>query len=205
MNRKKVVVTLSVLVAMAAGIVGTRFVSDKIYPPIQRMSDAAKTRGNPRARFKIVEYTDFQCPSCANGAKELDVIMKSRPDDFFLEYRSYPLSMRHQHAFKAAILAECAARQGKFWPFHDLVFQRQKEWAAKADAEDDFQKIAAEAGLDIPALNACRQDPTVAQVIQHAQEEGDSRDVQATPTYFLNGKIVVGIKRLQEVLNSAAK
>lgn len=201
--RKKIVVTIIVLGVLVAVILVLRTIRERKYPAVQRASDAAKSRGNPQAKFKIVEFTDYQCPACARAAKELgDYLAGPRGQDVFVEYRPYPLTPKHQFAFRAAIYAECAARQGKFWPVHELFFARQKEWTDGLDAEEKFKGMAKEAGLSMEILTSCVNDPSVDKVVLDMKENGMARGVMATPTYFVNGQMVVGIKKLLERLNS---
>lgn len=198
--KKKLFMTIVVIAGLAAAILVIRGVKDKLSPPLQRASDAAKANGNPRANIKIVEYTDFQCPACARGAQEVAGYFAQHKNDVYWEYRPYPLTPGHRHSFRAAVFGECAARQGKFWGFHDLVFARQKEWGAKDDPEEDFMKIAEEAGLAKETLLLCVKDPEVGNRIVEQKEEGARRGVKATPTYFLNGKMVVGFRHLLKEL-----
>lgn len=160
-----------------------------------------RAHGNPNAEIKIIEFIDFQCPACANGVKILREYFQKYPDKMYVELRYFPLAM-HKHGMTSARWSECAARQGKFWPFFDLLIDRQKEWGAMVDAMPSFEQIAKEARVHQGQLNSCLQDSSVDQTIKADMEEGQMRSVQSTPTYFVNHEIVVGTKSLRTKLDS---
>lgn len=161
----------------------------------------ARMKGNPKAGLRVVEYIDFQCPSCAKGSKILGRYLKEYPEKISIELKYFPLAM-HSHAFKSAYYAECAARQGKFWPFHDLLIERQKQWRVLKDAEPTFQNMAKEIELDSIELEACLQDKQVTEKIMKDRNEGQLLGVKSTPTYFINKKMVVGSKFLEKKLKA---
>ena len=198
---KKFQATLVVLVVLVGIILGVRKANVWLNPPQQRASDAAKIKGNPQAAIKIVEYTDFQCPACGHAEKDMATLWKNHEGALFLEYRPFPLTARHQNAFRAAMYAECAARQNKFWPFHDLLFEQQSLWGEKTDAEGDFKAAAAQTGLNLEELAVCLKDPSTTKAVVKGQDQGDNKGVRATPTFFVNGEMVVGGKKLMEKLN----
>jgi len=160
---------------------------------------SARAKGQLNAPIQIIEYIDFQCPACARGSKFLKKCFQKYSDKFYLEVKNYPLAM-HPHSFLSARYAQCAAKQKKFWPFHDLIIDRQDQWKNLANAVPAFQKIAQDSQMDIKNLEVCLQDKKIEETIVAEKEDGASRGVQSTPTYFINGKIVVGYKLLEEEL-----
>ena len=161
----------------------------------------ARTKGTAQAKVRIVEYVDFQCPACANGADILRNLFKDHPYDVYFEVKYFPLPTVHQHALKAAAYAECAARQGKFWDFADKLMERQAQWKSLISAEPVFLQIADEARLDRKKMDRCILQPEVKQKILDDKQMGESLGVKSTPTYFVNGKMMVGTKSLTEELN----
>lgn len=160
----------------------------------------ARVKGTDRAPIKITEYIDFQCSLCAEGSKHLKEFIKAHPDKIRLELKYFPLNS-HQHALMSARYAQCAANQGKFWEFHDLVLERQSQWQSLANATPAFDDIAGKIGLDQAQLNSCLKDEAVGLVINLDKEEGARRGVRSTPTYFINGKMFVGHKSLASELD----
>ncbi len=166
----------------------------------KQSSDSAKVKGSKNAPIKIVEYVDFQCPSCAKGAQYIKNFMKTNSDKVQVELKYFPLDM-HQHSFMASRYAECASIQGKFWEFQDLVFERQDQWKGLVSAMSVFDAISQEIGVDMIQLNTCLHDQKIDQLIEQNKAEGKQQGVQSTPSYFINGKMFVGYKSLAEELN----
>ncbi|MCX5788772.1 MAG: thioredoxin domain-containing protein, partial [Elusimicrobia bacterium] len=110
-------------------------------------------------------------------------------------YKHHPWEF-HRYARLAAVFAECAGKQGKFWPVYDSLFARQSEWAISSSPEERFAAYAKEAGLDPAALAACRADPSAAALIDADLKEADDHWVQSTPTFFVNGRRYAGVRQL---------
>ena len=145
-------------------------------------------------------YSDFQCPACAKGARILDELIKNEPSRFYLEAKYFPLEM-HMHALRAARYAECSARQGKFWPMHDLLFKQQSYWAGLLNPEPVFGEMVKSIQLDPKKLEQCLADPGVIERIYKDRNEGKTREIKSTPTYFINDKMIVGTQNLEKELN----
>ena len=112
----------------------------------------------------------------------------------------YPLGM-HRHAMQSARYAHCAAKQEKFRPFQDILVERQQQWEGLISADSVFRQIAQEAQIDLKQLDVCLQSERTNQDILEEKVKGTSLGVKSTPTYFVNGKMVVGTKLLQQELN----
>jgi len=153
---------------------------------------AARQKGAPNAKVTIVEYSDFQCPSCANIQPYLQNIMDTYKGNVRLYFKYFPLSMIHKNALAAAHAAECAARQDKFWPYGDLLFQRQAQWAPLADGTTHYMAIAEETHLDMTRFQACMADPSADVTVQQDVKEGQNREISATPTFFVDDERLVG-------------
>ena len=162
-------------------------------------TDEARSKGPADAKIKIVEYIDFQCPACAQGAIYLKDLMGQNQGAIRLELNYFPLSM-HRHAFTSAKYAECAARQNKFWPVHDLIIERQSNWSRLSDAATAFDQIAQEANLDRNTLDDCLKDEQVDKALLASKDRGDKLGIKSTPTYFINGQLLVGVKSLKDQL-----
>jgi protein-disulfide isomerase len=163
-----------------------------------------RSKGDPKAPIKIVEFIDFQCDACALGAEYLNKCMKENSGVVRREVKYFPLG-KHQHAMTSTRYAECAARQGKFWLFHDLLLQRQGQWAHLDDAVDVFGLMAKETSLDLDRLDVCLGDKTVEKVIKNDKRDGQSIEVMAAPTFFVNEKKIVGKANLEPELNRLIK
>jgi protein-disulfide isomerase len=157
----------------------------------------ARVQGNPNAPLRITEWVDFQCPACASGAVDLKKYLSTFPDKVYLEVKYFPLG-GHMHSLEAAKFGECAARQGKFWPYYETVFERQPQWRDLFDAHPVFEEIAKQIGLNDGKLQACLAEDDVREKILKEKDQGQSLGVQSTPTYFINGKMTVGPKLMRE-------
>ncbi len=145
--------------------------------------------GDSSAPYMVVEFADFGCPHCAAAAKELKHILKDNPK-IQLRFRVFPLSGECHPGLSpgdptrcaAAVAAECANRQGKFWPMLSLLFENQGSFQP-----DDLHFIAVKSGLDIPSWEACLADPGAASAVLADAKAGDDAGVHGTPTLFLKG------------------
>ena len=202
MIRKKILATIFVLVFCYAAVQEARLVAGpkgKFFFD-QRVSSRAK--GNPGAPHWIVEYLDFQCRPCRQAGPVLRSYLTKYPSQIYLQARFLPLILTNPYALKSALYAECAAAQGKFWPLHDLLFDRQESWESADDPDKLFVGYAKEAGLDLEKLKACIQDPSVKNKVVAEKDEAINLGVQTTPTFFVNAKKVVGVQALKEELEA---
>jgi len=165
-----------------------------------KSADNPRAKGDERAPLKITEYIDFQCPACAAGSKYLSETFEEHPDLIRLQMKYFPLQM-HKHGYTSAFYAECAAQQGKFWPYHDLLLNRQPNWKRLDDAGPAFEKMADDVQMDREKLNTCLQSDQVKRAIEKNILEGQGLGIRSTPTYYVNGKMVVGMQSLQMEIN----
>jgi len=200
MQKRKVWVTIGILAGIFVTVFSIRAFRSFIRQHRVFVSKAAKGEGNLQANLHIVEYTDFQCPACAGGALLLKEYLTRYPDRLYVEYRHFPLDM-HPRAKDVAIAAECAARQKKFWKFYDLAFERQALLRESINFSQRLLEIAELAHLKKTEFEKCLADPQAARAVEEDRAEGRSRQVKATPTFFLNNdQMVVGSIKLQEEL-----
>lgn len=163
----------------------------------EETAPAYRILGPDSAKVTIVEFSDFQCPACRVAEEPLKNILKLYGGDVRFVFKHFPLERPHPHARRAAGMSECAGRQGRFWPFHDLLYKKQEAWSNAADAPAALEKLAKEAGLDMKAFTQCLQDNAVDALVAADMEEGEKRWVGATPTFFINGKRFVNARQLQ--------
>ncbi len=193
----KAVLTVLIAGVLVVVVTGMRFLLKA--PSVKRPLIAGKTLGDPQAPVKIIEFTDFQCPACAKASVFVHEETKKEGSGIFLELKHFPLVM-HKNAMRAAVVAECALPQGKFWPMQGLLFESQKNWEKLEDPGDYFLSLARSIGLeDVPMLR-CMSDPAVEWKVRADLDEGKSLGIQATPTFFVNGKMAVGLAALQTAL-----
>ena len=159
--------------------------------------------GNENAKVTVVEFSDFQCPFCKqyfdNTASQLsDAYIKTGKIKFY--YRNYPLTSIHPNAQKAAEAGECANEQGKFWDYHDLLFQDQDTWApmSAADAVNAFVNYAGQVGMDTDQFKSCLDSDKYKNAVATDTADGNKVQVDGTPTFFVNGYRLVGAQPFSE-------
>jgi protein-disulfide isomerase len=174
--------------------------------PDSRLIDVSDDprKGGSTAPVRIVEFADFQCPSCghffANTYGALNKLYGERLEWVFLDL---PLTQSHNRAMPAAIAAACAHRQGKFWPYHDQLFGHQNRLMDR-----DLKKYAEEVGLDVETWEGCYESQEPLPQIQQDVALADELGVSGTPTFFLGDKTLKGampVTAFMEVIDPLLK
>lgn len=147
-------------------------------------------RGDPAARYSIVEWADYECPHCGAVAPVLKKFLAKNPD-VKLSFKNYPLSMdcnpymqrpMHPYACGAAAAAECARIQGRFWELSEAMFQNQQYLSP-----EDIRFMAERAGLDVPSFEQCVQSAAAAEAVKADIEAGAATKLDGTPAIFVHG------------------
>ncbi len=157
-----------------------------------RPSPDFRTFGPKDAPIQIYEYTDFACPACRAAEAHVKKILEVYKGSVRVNFKHYPLSTIHPWSFMAASYADCAGAQGKFSEYASLLFESQEDWARIKDKPAQFAEFARQLKLDLPAMETCAADAGTARRVKLDVSEGDLRGVNATPTFFINGKRAVG-------------
>jgi protein-disulfide isomerase len=150
------------------------------------------TLGPADATITLIEFADFECPSC----RQLDLILRSllpRHPEVRLVFKHYPLTEIHPWAMTAAIASQCAMEQGQatFWKMHDAIFDAQ-DVISPSNVWDKMQDLAHQLGLNTDSYQACIINPETASEVNATIEEGHTLKVTATPTTFVNDRRVLG-------------
>ena len=154
--------------------------------------------GSEHARVTVVEYGDFECPSCKVAATTPSLLVERFVNQVRFVFRNFPLEEAHPHALLAAEAAEAAAAQGKFWPMYDLLFRNQAHLKAA-----DLQRYAGALGLDMARYVAEMDDHIYLQKVREHLAGGRRSHIRATPTFFVNGivqDISYGMKALHDAV-----
>jgi protein-disulfide isomerase len=174
-------------------------------PTIQTFEITSKdhVRGDFNAQITLVEFSDFECPFCARHYPTLKKILEDYKGKVRLVYKHFPLSF-HPNAQKAAEASECAVEQGKFWEYHDKIFENQ----ASGLSLEKFKQWAKELGLDTSKFNDCLDSGKYAQKVQADYQEGLQKGVNGTPTTFVNGQPLSGAlpyESFKQIIDSILK
>lgn len=144
------------------------------------------------SKVVIVEFADFQCPACLAAHNVVKELRKNYRDKIYFVFRDFPLISDHPAALLAAMAANCANEQGKFWEMHDKIFENQ------ADINERSLKIyAVQMGLNGVEFSECIQSGKYLKKIEKDLEDGWLAGVRATPTFFINGIKIEGAVPLQ--------
>ena len=168
--------------------------------------------GKVDAPVKILEFADFECPGCAGFSTITEPDVRTRIIDTGLgniTYFDFPLS-QHRNTVAASNAAACADEQGKFWPMHDQLFQKQDEWNGEAtdSPKPFFKRYAQEVGLDVAKWETCFDARKYQKRIGANLAEGLRRGVNRTPSFVIGNKIYPGIGSYDEmkaIVDSVAK
>ena len=159
------------------------------YPDVPRINvsvDDDPSIGPADAPITIVQFADYQCPYCGRAQDAVDQVLKDYEGKVRFVFRDFPLSF-HQQATPAAVAANCAGKQDKFWSIHRGIMKDQR---ALSDA--DLEKLATEAGVDLAKWNDCRKDSSMTDEINKDEKDGAEAGVSGTPAFFINGIFLNG-------------
>jgi len=151
---------------------------------------ADHTFGNPESKVVLIEYGDFQCPSCGGAHPQIKELTEEYKDKVLFIFRNFPLTTIHPNARAAAGAVEAAGLQGKYWEMHNLVFENQSDWENLTGTQrtDIFASYATSLSLNKDQFVADLAKDTVNKKISFDQALGKKAEVTATPSFFLNGK-----------------
>ncbi|MEX0913304.1 MAG: thioredoxin domain-containing protein [Candidatus Paceibacterota bacterium] len=147
-------------------------------------------KGNPEASVTLVEYSDFQCPACAQFYPYIKDLVDEYNDSLRFEYRHFPLVNIHPQATPAARAAEAASQQGKFWEMHDKLFEEQNVWSKAANPSAYFNQYAEEIGLDTNLFKRHLNSSILHDVVNEGFNDARDRGFTGTPTFLLNDQLM---------------
>lgn len=157
--------------------------------PEKAGTESMHVRGEANAPVTFEEFGDFQCPPCAKLAPASRQLEEDYGDKLRVIFRHFPLAI-HPHAQDAALAAEAAGLQGRFWEMHDLLYKEQAGWSKAADARPLFNSYAGMLGLNLDRFKADLDRPEVKERVASDQKRGTELGVSGTPTIFINGRQV---------------
>ncbi len=172
----------------------------KLKPPV---SDKDQQTGNPDSKIVLVEFGDYQCPHCGHAHPLLKELLQKKGKEFAFVFRNFPIQESHAADFMAAMAAEAAAVQDKFWPMHDMIYENQQDLHGNS-----FLEFARRLSLDEHQFGKDWQSETIRQKIEADFESGIRSGVNGTPTFYINGERVAydgSYESLAEAINAQKK
>jgi protein-disulfide isomerase len=164
------------------------------------VSERDHVEGRDDARVTLVEYGDFECPSCGQAYATIKEAQRAFGPNLRFVFRHFPLRSSHPHALEAAKAAEAAAGQGRFWPMHDRLFQHQ----TRLDSESLVEHARA-LGLDVERFRGDLQGRDAELRIGDDLSSGSSSEVRGTPSLFINGERYDGPRDRRSLIDALAR
>jgi protein-disulfide isomerase len=179
-------------------------------PPVRRTDvniDGAPIRGPKTAPVTVVEFSDFHCPFCKRVQPTLLQLLAKYPEQVRLVYKDLPLDSLHPQARRASEAARCAGDQGKFWEYHDKLYEGGPD-----TSPEYLKKLATDVSLDVAAFDQCLADGRHKPGIQSDLEQASRLGLSGTPAFFINGRALSGalpfeqfVKVVDEELSTGSK
>ena len=149
----------------------------------------AHVRGNPDAPVTLEEFADFQCPPCGQFAPFAEELLREYDSRLRVVFRNFPLPV-HEHAREAAMAAEAAGFQGKFWEMHDTLYREQLAWSKAPNTRELFESYASMLGLNMEQFKKDMDSDKAKERVDSDHALGDSLGIKVTPTLFINKRPV---------------
>jgi len=155
--------------------------------------DDDPVKGDPNAPVTVVEFSDFQCPFCFSFFDQtLPLLERDYIDTgkVKLVYRDFPLDSIHQNARPTHIAAECADEQGKFWEYHDILFENQADWErlSSTDLDSQLKLYSTTLGLESASFDSCLLSQEIADEVNADFVQASTYGATGTPTFFIGNE-----------------
>src|SRR5207249_10775224 len=148
-------------------------------------AESPHIRGNPDAPVTLEEYGDFQCPPCGMYAQFLVQIENKYDSRLRVVFRNFPHTM-HEHAREAALAAEAAGLQGRFWEMHDVLYREQETWSKGPNVRELFESYAGTIGLDVDKFKKDMDGEQVKARVEDDRQRGQSLGRQINPKLVID-------------------
>ena len=165
----------------------------------QALLGASPKQGSSQ-RVVLVEFSDFQCPFCAQAHAEVKQFVDRHSQDITFVYKHLPLTQIHSEAMPAAKAAWAAGQQGKFWEYHDALFDQQKSLG-----ETLYVSVAEQLGLNVEKFNRDRTGEAASRAIQQDIDLAEKLEIHGTPFFIFNGEVLSGAISLKGLENKFAE
>ncbi|MEO8785320.1 MAG: thioredoxin domain-containing protein [Candidatus Saccharimonadales bacterium] len=188
MDKRFMIILAAVIVIFGVIFWTTKSKTDTVGKNGSTSAASQHIEGNKASGVTFVEYGDYQCPYCGQYYPLVKQVEQQYADKISYQFRNFPLVQLHPNAMAAARAAEAASLQGKFWQMHDLLYQNQNTWASASSPSSFFDQYAQQIGLNLSTFHSDQNSAQVLATINADQAAGQAQQVDATPTFFINGK-----------------
>lgn len=196
------VVTAALIIGIALSFSKSTASQQEPVDQVQLLSANPHAKGAENAIVTIVEFSDFQCPACKATAPLVDQVVAQYSDQVKLVYRQFPLNSIHANAQLAAQATEVAAQEGKFWEYHDLLFEQQLTWSeidVKEEYLEQLANYAEELGIDKDSFLERIESDHIKSLVTEDLTAGGRLNIQGTPTLYVNGQPTPASQLMQVV------
>ncbi|MFZ6034715.1 MAG: DsbA family protein [Patescibacteria group bacterium] len=194
MNTKNIIIAvasiLGTFILLFAVYKLTNTQTPTVFPEINSIRKDDNVKWKTDSKNIFIEYSDLQCPACRGFYEFFKDLEKTATPNAAFVFRHYPLYQTHPNAFAAAYAAESAKLQGKFWEMESALYEKQAEWSGLQNPKEYYIGLASKLKLDTAKFKQDFESQAVKDRVQVDLSEGEKIGVNATPTFFLNGKKV---------------
>ncbi len=207
---KETKILLGIIAVIVAGLIGVFVVFNK--PGTSTTVDGTKlvradSQKEGTGSVQLVEFGDYQCPSCGVAHPVTQKIMQEYAGKVTFVFRNFPLETLHKNAMISAKYAQASSKQNKFWQMHDKLYTSQSEWSDLADPTAKFAEYAKALGMNADQLKKDANESSVADLIKRDMADGNDAGVTGTPTFYVAGKQVANndYNSLKAAIDAALK
>ncbi len=163
--------------------------------------------GSPTAAVTVEEFADYQCPACGGAYPTMKEIQSAYGDRIRFIFRNFPLAIpAHDKAYKAALAAEAAAMQGKFWAMQDMLFTNQQSWSPSSNFDEVLKDYANKLNLDVKQFESDMNGMATKSRVDADKARGQALGFSSTPTVYINGKMVpfadLNVPKLKQMIDA---
>lgn len=197
MNRPKIKISLIIICIAVIVVFVIDFILRVDNAPFDTV-DPRRTKGNIKASIQVTEFVDFTCRECVRGYRIIEDYMQEYPNTIYLMVRYFPQIQKNSAI--SARYAHCASLQNKFWEYQDVLFSKQPTWRTLDLVEPYLTSVSKDVGLDPAFMKTCAHDEKTRKAVYQDRILGESHFVHMTPTYFINGEMIVGVEEMKQRL-----
>ena len=204
MSIKSIIVFILITLGVLGGVGGLLWqFGQTTDTPIEDIAGEMRYKQGSGA-VTLVEFSDFQCPACQAVHLPLKQILAKYEGKVTLVYRNFPLTSIHKNAQAAAQAAEAAYLQGKFWEWHNLVFEKQSEWSGLTDPREKFSEYAQSLGMDVQQFATDAESQGAKNIVAGDLLAATRYGLNGTPTFFING-VKTEFNQIEQKLSALAQ
>jgi protein-disulfide isomerase len=185
----------AIVAILILGLVAFLFINDKnksdsqlnFNGNVNSVQESDHYIGPKDAKVVVIEYGDYQCPSCKSWEPKVEEFRSTMDDQTAFVFRNFPITTAHKNAVAGARATEAAALQNKFWEMNSLVYNSQTDWSSADNPQDIFADYAKQLNLDVERFNKDYEGSQVSDKINFDRDLATKHSVEGTPTFFING------------------